>query len=276
MSGERPGATSIVPSGLDASLVLLRHGETEAIAEGRFQGASDNPLSPLGERQAGLAAARIAAPTRPPVLPIPAGPPLEIVHSPLSRATVGARLAAAALAERHGAPPPLRAEPGFRELGQGAWEGMRRDEIAARYPDELAGWRARPAEVNAPGGERVVDVAARGRTGLEAVFARLAEAPPPTGGSHGTAGYPPPPAPDTPWTLIVGHDGLFKTLMCTLFGMPLERFWAWPFGLCGISVVEIRGGMPVLRAHNLTEHLTPLLAAVSVGEVEERQRSGAM
>ncbi|MFM2105652.1 MAG: hypothetical protein RL338_684 [Chloroflexota bacterium] len=265
----------MIPPGLDASLVLLRHGETAAIAEGRFQGGSDNPLSPLGERQAGLAAERIADPSRPPLLPIPAGPPLEIVHSPLSRATVGARLAAAALAMRHGAPPPLRPEPGFRELGQGVWEGMRRDEIAARYPDELAGWRARPAEVNAPGGERVADLAARGRAGLEAVFAGLAGAPPPTGGSHGTAGYPPPPAPDTPWTLIVGHDGLFKTLMCTLFGMPLERFWAWPFGLCGISVVEIRGGMPVLRAHNLTEHLTPLTAVGGVPSLSDPGGAGA-
>jgi hypothetical protein len=46
--------------------------------------------------------------------------------------------------------------------------------------------------------------------------------------------------------------------------------------MCGISVVEIRDGMAVLRAHNLTEHLAPLLDEVAVGETEERQRSGAL
>ena len=51
---------SPIPAGLDATLVLLRHGETTWIAEGRFQGGSDVPLSPLGERQATLAAERIA------------------------------------------------------------------------------------------------------------------------------------------------------------------------------------------------------------------------
>ena len=38
-------------------LYLIRHGETYSNAEGRIQGQTDNPLSPLGERQA-LATAR--------------------------------------------------------------------------------------------------------------------------------------------------------------------------------------------------------------------------
>ena len=57
-------AASVVPEGLDATLVLLRHGESEWIVENRFQGQSETPLSPLGHRQGALAGERLAAPAR--------------------------------------------------------------------------------------------------------------------------------------------------------------------------------------------------------------------
>jgi broad specificity phosphatase PhoE len=74
----------------------------------------------------------------------------------------------------------------------------------------------------------------------------------------------------------VGHDGIFKVLLLTLFGLPLEQFWMWSFDLCGISVVEFRAGRPVVRAINLTEHLAPLLDEAAQQATEERQRSGAL
>ena len=47
--------------------------------------------------------------------------------------------------------------------------------------------------------------------------------------------------------------------------------------LCGITVVEFRGGRPVLRATNLTEHLAPLLdEAAQARAAERRARSGAL
>ena len=74
-----------MPEGLDATIVLVRHGESRYIVEGRFQGQADTPLTERGRRQAGLAAARLATPHARPALPIPEGPALEIVHSPLAR-----------------------------------------------------------------------------------------------------------------------------------------------------------------------------------------------
>jgi hypothetical protein len=50
----------------------------------------------------------------------------------------------------------------------------------------------------------------------------------------------------------------------------------WSSDLCGISVIEFRGGRPVLRAMNLTEHLAPLLDEAAKEATEERQRSGAL
>jgi hypothetical protein len=73
-------------------------------------------------------------------------------------------------------------------------------------------------------------------------------------------GYPAAHGSDTPWTLLIGHDGIFKVVLLTLLGLPLERFWIFPWGLTGISVVELVDGRAVLRAHNLTEHLGSLEA----------------
>ena len=44
-----PSTTApLIPDGLDATLVLVRHGESTFITEGRFQGQAETPLSPTG------------------------------------------------------------------------------------------------------------------------------------------------------------------------------------------------------------------------------------
>jgi broad specificity phosphatase PhoE len=69
---------------------------------------------------------------------------------------------------------------------------------------------------------------------------------------------------------------VFKIVMLTLFGLPLDRFWMFTFALCGITVVEIRAGRAVVRAHNLTEHLEPMLDEEAQAAADRRARSGAM
>jgi probable phosphoglycerate mutase len=269
---------SPIPAGLDATLVLLRHGESQFIIEGRFQGQAETPLSEAGRRQAALAGTRLARPHDPPSLPIPAGPPLEIVHSPLARAAQTAEAAADAMARQDGfgQAVTLRPDDGFLEIGQGAWEGLHRSEIEERYGAQLAAWRRDPLAAWAPDGESLPEVQARVRPALAELLGRLAAA-----GTPGTldrpqvAGYREA-TPEHPWSVLVAHDGVFKVVLLTLFGLPLERFWMWLFDLCGISVVEFRGGRAVARAHNLTEHLAPLLDERSQQVSEERERSGAL
>jgi probable phosphoglycerate mutase len=268
----------VVPDGLDAVIVLLRHGESTAIVEGRFQGGMDVQLSPVGRRQAELAAARLARPHASPALPVPLGPPVEIVHSPLARAASTAELVAAAAAApgAFGRPVPLRPDGGFTEIGQGEWEGLLATEIMGRWAELLAAWRRSPLEAHAPGGESIVDVERR----IRPVLARL------LAGLGGTAAVTVPPASrvpgyaDTianqPWSIVVAHDGVFKVAALTLLGLPLEGFWTLPFALCGISVIELRGGRPSLRAHNLTDHLAPLLEERAIAVSEERERTGAL
>lgn len=274
----------LIPEGLDATLVLLRHGETEWILENRFQGQSETPLSAAGRRQAELAGARLARPHDPPTLPVPGGHPLEIVHSPLARTTATAEAVAEAIAREAraaGGDDPgvtVRPEAGILEIGQGDWEGVHQDDIARRWPDVLAGWRRRPWETWAPGGESPAEVQARVRPALARVLERLGRDYPrgtidrPQVHGYAAAGA----HADQPWSILVGHDGVFKITMLTLFDLPLRHFWMFTMALTGITVVEFRGGRPVVRAANLTEHLAPVLDERAQEVAEQRARSGAM
>jgi probable phosphoglycerate mutase len=249
-----------IPDGLDGALVLVRHGQSRLIAEGRFQGQLDSPLTAIGRAQAEAAGRRLAGRRTPPILPVPAAPPIEIVHSTLGRTAETAVAIAAAIeaADPTSGEIRLRGDLGFLEIAQGAWEGLSGADITTRYGEELAAWRRRPWEAVAPGGEALIVVAERVQPALTTMLASLAD-----GRAAGTldrshvAGYGDA-APDHPWSVLVGHDGVFKVALLTLFGLPLERFWMWSMDLCGISVVEFRAGRPVLRAHNLTDHLAAL------------------
>ena len=268
----------LVPAGLHATIVLLRHGESVAITEGRFQGRFDTPLSPLGEGQARVAGDRLAHPGRPPHIAVPAAAPVEIAHSPLARTTATAAAAEAALRAAYGPVTPApRPEPGLFEIGQGVWDGLERTQVEARFAPELEAWRLAPHVNNAPGGESLVEADRRVRAALPAMIGRLAQASPP-GSSPATSasGYPPPMS-SPAWSLMVGHDGVFKVIVLALLELPLERFWTFAFGLTGITILAIHDGQVVLRAHNLLDHLGPLQSDASVPEpVTPREGSGAL
>ena len=272
---------SPIPEGLDATLVLVRHGESEWIREGRFQGQGETPLSALGRRQAALAGQRLAHPHAAPAMPVPGGRPVEIVYSPLARTAATAQAIVDAIAGAAGPdepPVPMRPEPGILELSQGGWEGITQDDIARRWPAELSAWRHRPWESVAPGGESLAEVQARVRPALNRVLERLGrDYPRGTFDRPQVGGYPGVGAShDQPWSVLVGHDGVFKVVLLTLFGLPLTQFWMFSLGLTGMTVVELRGGRPVLRAHNLAGHLAPLEDERAFEAAELRSRSGAL
>jgi probable phosphoglycerate mutase len=150
VSGPDPAAVPV------PRLVLWRHGRTEWNAAGRFQGQLDPPLDDEGRRQAARTAPYLAA-------GLPEGE-VVVVASDLSRAVE----TATALTDVLGA--PLRLDPRLREHGLGCWEGLTRDEVAARYPGQYADWLAgRP--VRGRGGEETAQVAQR-------AVAALADLPP--------------------------------------------------------------------------------------------------
>ncbi len=122
-------------------ILLIRHGETAWNAVRRLQGHIDIPLSPTGERQAEALARALAA------------EPLDaIISSDLERALQTAQAVAA-----HHPHLPLHTDPGLRERGYGAFEGLLYTEIAERYPVEFAEWQARDVDAVMPAGDRVAE-----------------------------------------------------------------------------------------------------------------------
>ena len=85
-----------------------------------------------------------------------AGEPIGAIYcSPLSR-TVDT---AAILATPHSL--PLVHRDGLREIDHGHWEGLTRQEVEARFPEEYASWEADPFTFAPEGGESGLSVLAR-------------------------------------------------------------------------------------------------------------------
>ena len=128
-------------------LLIWRHGRTEWNAAGRFQGQLDPPLDELGRNEAARVAPYLIASGLSPEDTV-------VVSSDLSRAVETAATLTALLGV------PLHLDPRLREHGLGCWEGLTRDEVADRYPDQYADWVAgRP--IRRRGGEEPAEVAAR-------------------------------------------------------------------------------------------------------------------
>jgi probable phosphoglycerate mutase len=123
---------------------LVRHGETTLSAEDRFAGSTDVPLGPNGRVQAeklGQRLGRIAV--------------AAAYASPLMRAVDTASIVA-----RH-IGVAVETRDGLREIDHGHWEGMRRTEVEARFPDEYSCWSEDPYTFAPRGGETGVQVVAR-------------------------------------------------------------------------------------------------------------------
>jgi uncharacterized phosphatase len=162
-----------------ATLVLVRHGETDWNRERRFQGHADTPLNETGRAQARELAALLE------------GEDLTAIYtSPLQRAAETARI----VAEQLGL--PARELEALREIDVGDWQGMTIDEVRAQFPERLddawhSGWpngetheglsaRVVPALIDL--GRRHVGQRVLGVTHAGPIRAALAAA---TGLSHG-------------------------------------------------------------------------------------------
>ena len=125
-------------------LYLVRHGATELTAENRFSGSVGVDLSEEGRAQASRLAERLA------------GDDIAAAYaSPLSRALETAQIVARPL----GLTPIL--EDGLREISHGRWEGLSRQEVEERFPEEYAAWEADPFTFAPVGGESGLSVLAR-------------------------------------------------------------------------------------------------------------------
>lgn len=128
-------------------LVVLRHGETDHNAQGRFQGQADIPINAAGRRQAEAARERLAR-----------WEFAAVYTSPLVRAAETARIVRpdAEVVE----------DPRLMEIDMGSWAGRTWAEVHQMMPDYEKKYADGVDFRRSPEGETLAELVERGRPAL--------------------------------------------------------------------------------------------------------------
>ncbi len=148
-------------------ILLVRHGETSANLERRYEGSGDSPLSMAGQKQAGdlsiiLATINIDA----------------VYSSPKKRCLETAKI----IANPHRI--EVQVTPGLEEVDFGLWEGLTFAEIEQKAPDRVVKWIDDPVHVRPPLGETLEEMASRVFEAYDKIFSSF------VGGLEGVAEGP--------------------------------------------------------------------------------------
>ena len=197
-------------------LFAVRHGETDWSRERRFAGGRDAPLTGAGRVQCEAVAKALAGSTI-----------AAVYTSPLERA----RTSAEVIAKPHRL--AVTVEPAFREMAFGEWEGLTRDEVAARFPEQMAAWGATPHLVVPPAGEALTDVAARVAQGVRELIAL-----------H-----------EGETVVLVSHAIVMRLIVLAALGLGAERLWTVDASPAGITEVEYQGAWVTVHRMNTLAHL---------------------
>jgi probable phosphoglycerate mutase len=166
-------------------IFLIRHGATPLVAEDRFAGETNVPLSDLGRDQAKAVGDRLAS------------VPLAAVYaSPMDRTVTTAR----SIAEPHGL--PVESRDGLREISHGRWEQLTRGEVEAKFGDEYARWEEDPFTFAPVGGETGLAVVARALPVLRAIVSAHPEQQ----------------------VAVVSHKATIRLLLCVLLGFDPRTY----------------------------------------------------
>jgi alpha-ribazole phosphatase len=211
---------------MELRLLAVRHGATDWSRERRFAGSRDIALSPEGRRQCEALGQTLGP------LPIAA-----LYASPLGRA----RESAEAIARARGI--QVIVEPDFREMCFGDWEGLTRDEVGRRFPEDSAVWRTAPERLARPGGETLAAVAGRVSRGLGELRSR----------HRGET------------VALVSHGVVIRLIVLEALGLGPERLWSVDAAPAGISEIEYRDDWATVHRVNTTAHL---------GEADSRTATG--
>jgi broad specificity phosphatase PhoE len=197
-------------------LFVIRHGETAWVRERRFSGSRDIPLTEAGRRQCAAVARALAG-----------SGAAAVYASPLERARTSAEL----IAEPLGL--PVRIAAAFSEMAFGPWEGLTREEVRERFPEDWEQWRSAPHLCGISGGDTLAAVAERVAAGVEAL--RQAHA--------GQA------------VVLVSHAIVTRVLVLAALGLGLDRLWTVDAAPAGITEIEYEPGWATVHRMNTVAHL---------------------
>ena len=201
-----------------ARIYLVRHAESVANTAGVYQGQThDTDLSTLGRRQATALVHRFA------------NQQLDAIYvSPLKRA----RQTAAALG-------PSMDEPALLETNHGAWEGLSKTAIQARWPDLYQTWLSHPSTVEFPLGEQFAVTAHRAVAWFERVSA-----------TNRTI-------------LAVTHSNIIMALLTHLTAQSLDAMWRYAPQPTAVTLIESHSPAKIIYINDTT-HLRGLESDLSL------------
>lgn len=185
-------------------VLLVRHGATDWNLQGRCQGATDLDLNEVGIRQAQQIAASLSQ---------------ETLHGIYSSNLKRAQQTAQLISRHHRLPVLIEAD--VRELDHGQLEGLTFSEIKENYAQFIQKWRTEPAEIQVPGGERLVDVARRAWSGLNRIVRRHS-------------------AGET--VVVVSHNFPILGIICRITGTHLNNYRTYHLDPCGVTRLNHHGG----------------------------------
>ena len=206
---------------MHTDLFLVRNASTEWSRERRVAGRRDLGLSAEGQAQAAEVGERMRG------VEI-----AEVLTSPVLRAVETAER----LAKLHGL--EVARDPRLTDLGAGAWEGMKHDEVGVS--EEYKRFLANPLSESIPGGEKLTD--ARDRL-IASVNQALAD------NELGAS------------VVMVSHAGPLRVLLAHYLGMDLANYHRIRLSPASITVLRFDSeqGIPRLIAANFTGALESAL-----------------
>jgi broad specificity phosphatase PhoE len=208
-------------------VILVRHGQTDWNESGVFRGRLDVKLNQNGFRQAEIVGEALK------------DADVDAVYSsPLSRALD----TATAIARHHG--NAFETYEPVNDMNFGEWQGLKRLEVEARYPDLFQIWLTAPHRVEIPNGETLSQVRRRLLTGLESLHSLYPE---------GTV-------------VIVSHGLTNKVLLCAMLGLYNSHFWNVKQDNAAINIFKYTGQGSKVFLMNDTTHLR------SIGEIVEEMK----
>lgn len=137
---------------MSTRVVLIRHGDTSASQDHRFAGSNDVPLSEIGRVHASELATRLAS------------YPIDAVYASSKRRALDT---ARYIAQVHNL--EVTAVPELREVAHGVWDGMSRQEIGEKYPEQMKEYQRDPYSFVPENGESAEMVLKRAVPALQAL-----------------------------------------------------------------------------------------------------------
>jgi broad specificity phosphatase PhoE len=200
---------------MPTKIFLLRHGETQANIEQRYQGQGESHLSELGIEESEELSNFLAKEDF-----------CAIYSSTLSRSHETAKM----IARPHKL--DVTKIDDLKERNYGIWENMKFDEIRKRFPDLYGSWLIDPGKTLIPDAETLEAMQRRGVAAIESLIEKH------TGRTF----------------CVVGHGGMNRAILFHYMRIDMNNFWRIRQDNTCINIIEIDKS-PIVTLLNSTSHL---------------------